>query len=614
MNNILISLLLFQLSALSAPPPLKFTDLGYRIQMENGDIQLEIDKKNGRIIKIIYQGDDVLGNGGSGYMQSYDANGFFTPGPVDMIIAQHDENVLDIGFSHRNSEFSIDYEFHYVLRPNESGFHNYIVYGYDAEKDSRTERLRLSQLNYALRLDGNVYTHFYDGNTSGMFPSLTEMKNSEKVMDATYRLSNGDVYTKYGHSALMDETHLLHGLMGQRHGAWIMMPTHEYLNATPIHSELTVHQGADTPLMLRHVQAGHQGVGSAFFSREEGSWEKWGGPWFFYFNKGGEMSDRLHDAQEVAEKLRNEWPFQWITDPRFSANRGRLTGCLLDENGKPVENARVVITQAAKGEKPGKSWPLQWRGYRFFGWTDDQGCFDIKDIWPDQYDLYAVADEVSGYYAKYDLEILPGETADSGPLIWQMPPRGQLLWQIGTLDRSGKGFGFSEQYREWGLWLKIQEKFPDGIIVYDADQNKTDELPFILAAYMKADETPYQPVLKIEFTVPETQTLEGNASLLLALADAIQHGSYPFVDVSLVLNGQPLATIQEKFQHGGAIHRSGIRGHCQEEEVSFPASLLNHGKNVFEIHIVPCRTPRTSFIGAPYIAIMFDAIRLEIFE
>jgi len=576
-----------------------------RIEMENRVIRLEIDKGSGAILKILLNGTNLVGSG-KGYMQSSDENGYSSPKQTELIIARNDEAVLDIGFAHQD-DFAVAYEFHYVIRPDEPGFYNYVVYGSDPDNPGEH---RLAQLNYLLRLDPGLFTHFADGNTSGVLPTPSVLRAGKKVMDATYALPDETVYTKYNHSAVMDEDHLVYGLLGSRYGAWVIMPSHEHLNSVPFNTELTLHQTASTPVLLRHVQAAHHGSGGAAFSTSDEPWEKWGGPWFFYFNRGGSMEARQQEAQALAETLAAEWPFQWLRDKRFATERGSLRGQLTDRDGSPMPHARIGITKAAKGEKP-FDFQQQWRGYRFFGWTDENGRFEIHNVWPDQYDLYAMKDDVPGRFSKYDFLVAANETTNLGLLNWQTPPAGRRLWQIGTIDRSGAEFGHGDDFRHWGLWMEIQKQFPEGIIAFDADHGEAREIPFILAAYMKADGTPYVPVLRIEFTLSEVPA-EATASLLVALADAIRHGPYPFADLSLTLNGQLLADIQGKFSHGGAIHRSGIRGFCQEETITFPASRLRPGKNVLELRLDPQRKPRTSFTGAPYISVMFDALRLEL--
>ncbi len=573
------------------------------VEMANREIRLEIDRNSGALLKLFYRGTNLVGKG-RGYMQSNDENGFLSPTRTKLTTARNDDEVIDVGFAHQH-EFAVDYECHYALRLGESGFYNYIVYG---SKPDNPGAHRLGQLNYALRLDPALFTHFADGANRDVLPTPAVLKAGEMVMDATYRLAAGTVYTKYNHAASMDENHRVHGLMGSRYGAWVIMPSHEHLNGVPFNTELTLHQTHNTPVLLRHVQAAHHGSGIAEFS--DGPWEKWGGPWFFYFNQGGTMREREHDARKLATKLAADWPFQWIRDKRFARERGTLRGQLTDQHGKPMKHARVVITRAARGGKP-VDFQQQWRGYRFFSWTDAKGRFELESVWPDHYDLHAMQDDVVGRFAKYDIPVSAKEITDLGALHWQAPSTGRRLWQIGTLDRSAVEFRYGDDFRHWGLWMEIEKQFPDGIITIDADNGAAKEIPHILAAYLKKDGTPYQPVLLVEFTLtepPEEQT----ASLLIALAGAGQRGEYPFVDLSLLLNGEPLAEITETFTRCGAIHRSGIRGHCQEETVTFPASRLRAGKNRLEIRLKPRNKPRNAFSGAPYVGIMFDALRMEV--
>jgi len=602
----------FWVFCLSIGPLYSFAALSLRkseasIVMENEKIRLEIDRENGRIVRILCEGMDLLDNGGVGYMQSYDENGFMSPKQTRMIVARNDEEVLDIGFVHQEA-FAIDYECHYALRPDEPGFYNYIVYGSKADDSGKH---RIDQLNYVLRLDPLLFTHFADGANVGELPTPQALEAGKKVMDATIELADGTVYTKYNHAANMDDHHRVHGLMGSGVGAWVIMPSHEFLNSVPFNSELTLHQTNTTPLLLRHVQAAHCGSGVLRFSTEEGFWQKWGGPWFFYFNRGDSMKALEKEAGALAERMTEEWPFQWIEDERFARERGCLSGRLIDGNGQPMAGALVVISQAADAQKP-FDFQQQWRGYRFYDWTDEKGRFEIEKIWPDRYDLCAMKDDVPGRFSRYDLSVAANEITNVGTFKWDTPVKGRLLWKIGTLDRSGAEFGHGDNYRHWGLWMKIQEQFPEGAIAFDADVDQARKLPFILAAYVDEDLTYYDPFLQLSFTVPEAPK-ESNAKLLLAVAEARPDGGRnSFTDLSLSLNGAPLAEVSETFTPGGAIHRSGIRGHCQEATITFPTSRLQVGENLLEIALKPSRKPGTKWTGAPHIAIMFDCLWLEL--
>jgi hypothetical protein len=40
---------------------------------------------------------------------------------------------------------------------------------------------------------------------------------------------------------------------------------------------------------------------------------------------------------------------------------------------------------------------------------------------------------------------------------------GKPLWQIGTLDRTAKEFRHGDEYRQWGLWMKYPQEFPNDV-------------------------------------------------------------------------------------------------------------------------------------------------------
>ena len=82
-----------------------------------------------------------------------------------------------------------------------------------------------AQLDYALRLDPQLFTWAaVDDDRIREFPKPSALVAKRMVMDATYPLEDGAIYSKYFYSAAMDENHRVHGAMGDGLGAWVIMP------------------------------------------------------------------------------------------------------------------------------------------------------------------------------------------------------------------------------------------------------------------------------------------------------------------------------------------------------------------------------------------------------
>ena len=156
------------------------------------------------------------------------------------------------------------------------------------------------------------------------------------LMDATYRLPSGDVYSKYFYSATMDEKHLVHGAMGRNLGIWIIMPSHEHLNGGPEHQELTVHQTDTTPVLLCHYNAGHYGAGGISSNSQDGSWSRASAPWFVYVNEVPDRGHAMAGCQTPGDSETSKWPYPWLNDARFQVHRARVAGILRFDDGNPV--------------------------------------------------------------------------------------------------------------------------------------------------------------------------------------------------------------------------------------------------------------------------------------
>ena len=130
---------------------------------------------------------------------------------------RNEPEFLDIAFANGNAQFPFELEMHYVLRTNEPGFHVYFALGHDASKHPGV--ITLSQLDYCPRVDPTIFTSAaVDDQRIKAFPPPSALNAGQEVMDATIRMADGTVYSKYFYSAAMDEEHHVHGAMGSDTG------------------------------------------------------------------------------------------------------------------------------------------------------------------------------------------------------------------------------------------------------------------------------------------------------------------------------------------------------------------------------------------------------------
>jgi hypothetical protein len=166
------------------------------ITLTNRHFAMTFEKRGGVLSSAKYHGRELLGVG-KGYVQIATADkDRRNAALLESRLAHREPATAEVAVVNVNPRFPFDVESRYVLRADEPGFHNYIVLGHDAEKHPGIHHL--GQLNFCLRVDPTTFTHAaVDDARLAAFPSPDSLKRSTVLMDATYRLPPGDVYSKY---------------------------------------------------------------------------------------------------------------------------------------------------------------------------------------------------------------------------------------------------------------------------------------------------------------------------------------------------------------------------------------------------------------------------------
>jgi rhamnogalacturonan endolyase len=556
------------------------------ITLTNRQVAIRFDKRDGALRSFAFNGRELLGNGGRGYVQCVTGN------KDDRVrwsyrVVRREAGLVEIAFANINPSFPFELETRYVLRDGDPGFYNYIILGHDAAKHPGA--FHMGQLDFCLRADPKIFTTAaVDDERIIPFPKPESLRGAPMLTDATYRLPDGSIYSKYFFSAAMDERHIVHGAAGDGVGLWIAMPSHEHLNGGPEHQELTVHQTDTTPVLLCHYIAGHYGASGIDSSA---TWTKYSAPWFVFANTG---TDLWADAKRRAAQDAAAWPFAWFDG---ATRRGNVTG-------KITGGARVIL--ASHEEKPSSlGWQQQWQGCRYAAWANADGRFTIRAVRPGVYDLFAWKPGVIGEFVKRGIRVGVGENVALGELAWTLPRR-ELLWQIGVPDRSAAEFGYAENFRQWGLWNKIPNE-----IKFVVGKNNDRDLPFEMAVSQNADNSWRLPRWQLQFDQRGART--GKAVLSLAFAESEENLFHtrrgPTVNVAL--NGAPLAQITD-LAYDGAAHRSGVSGLYQLREIEFDAAKLRDGANTLTLELARPRRGVGTTLGIPAAAVMFDCLRLEL--
>ena len=393
------------------------------------------------------------------------------------------------------------------------------------------------------------------------------------LQDSTYLLADGTVYTKYDASTYAYLEDRLHGVYGSGFGAWMISPSHEYVNGGPMKQELTVHIDATSgdAVLLNMLSASHFGTPSVTIP--DG---KIYGPWLVYFNDGS-----IEDALKQAAREDARWPYRWLSHPQYPLERSTVTGTLHLADGRPAAGATIILAL------PGGDVYSQGTDYIFFDRADLFGRFHIPHVRPGTYSLYAYATggllgDVTDQYEQDGITV-DRPWVDLGRLTWSPPHYRHLLWQIGTANRRATEFKLGNVPRQYGLWNQVPAN-----------------LTYTVGRSTPANDWYYAQTQVGTWTVnfELQETYSGTAHLTIALA-----GMSRTADVTVAINGATAGTYPA-FTNDAAIYRSANQsGYYHLIPITFSASLLQTGANAITFQA----TNVSSGGGA-----MYDCLKLEV--
>ncbi|MBP3843603.1 MAG: chitobiase/beta-hexosaminidase C-terminal domain-containing protein [Prevotella sp.] len=275
-------------------------------KLNNGLLEVTFDN-NGRItaIKDIKSGKEVMASDDNNQRGYFNFN--YRP--------SKDANVIDFGLECKNSGDIVQigksgsqqveliyptadaatpshqtWKIGYVMKAGVSGIYTYVI------MDGSSSYSELHEARYGWRVNPNIFNYAWVSDSQkGKMPTPTQMKNYvEEVQDATYKLDDGTIYTKYDWANFVKDDQL-HGIMGDGIGAWLISPSAEWVNGGPQKQELTVHATDTTPIILQTMHSRHFGAGEAVLESSDD--KKLFGPCLFYVNTGASQDAMIQDAK-----------------------------------------------------------------------------------------------------------------------------------------------------------------------------------------------------------------------------------------------------------------------------------------------------------------------------
>ena len=468
----------------------------------------------------------------------------------------------------------------YVMKKGVSGIYAYAIL------DGSSSYSELHEARFGWRVNPDIFNYAWVSDTQkGAMPTPTQMKNpTETVQDATFKLSDGSIYTKYDWANFVKDDQL-HGIMGDGIGAWLISPSTEWVNGGPTKQELTVHATDTTPIILQTLHSSHFGAGEAVLTGSDD--KKIFGPALFYVNSGSTQDAMVADAKSMASAEVEAWPYSWFTNNAdiksglvsVASERGTVSGKVNIDERFETTTVQVVLTQGT--EKP----LLDNNGYQYYTEATVGNTFQIKNVRPGTYQLYVYAlnGGATGTYTKSNVSVGSG-TNDLGTIEWDTDGVSEVLWRIGDADRTTKGFKLSDEKRHYGVWESVPET-----LTYTVGTSSESDWYY---AQVKNE-----GIWNIKFNYTES----ADAALRLTIATA---GASQTPKLEVKMNDNSLSSSSIAFNNDAAIYRSGVLGGRDSLIVlKVPAEYMNQGENTLSLKVWN--------LGSKIGGVMYDCIKLE---
>jgi rhamnogalacturonan endolyase len=479
---------------------------------------------------------------------------------------------------------------HYMLPANQTAFYAWAEVSHAATSPAAG----IVQCRFVIR-NSRLFTHaVVNAQRMGRMPKMDVVK---KLMNVTYLLGNGHVYTKYD-NCIFEAHHDLHGVTGHGLGLWMVFASNEYLNGGPLRQNSTVYM---PNVMIALFQSTHYGAGSVQVAAGR-KWTKFYGPFLVYVNHGKSMRAMYANARARQRQEALRWPYAWLHNPAYPLRRGTISGKLVNGHGKPITNAWMVLAA------PGKDWAMQADGYEFWTQSNAAGHFTIDNIRPRSYTLYATGANHFVSFQKPSVQIIAGRTTAMGTLIWHHRMAGKLLWEIGTADRSTRHFRHGDNIRHWGNFRWYPREFPNDVTYTIGKSTPAKDWNFAQWTwYCK------KPWWTIDFKLNKQPT--GIATLTFGFAATCPPPRKKVLVLDVSVNGHLVHKIR-LIKSGMAVYRSGGQdSDYQVRYVTFPAGLLKSGNNIIHLALQGAQpfprslaTQQRGRVGA----VMYDAVRLNV--
>ena len=589
--------------------------------LSNGNLDVTIEKKSGRVTSVVLGGQKLLGDG-SGYWSMSASSGksnvlgfgvskeqFISIDPASNG-GERAEVVCRFRGTGTDGAFPGTSEIRYAIDRQSSTLYATAVLGHE----TGDAPFRIGEGRFVIKLDAGIFDQLtVDRDRNWIMPTGKDWDagtplNLKEARRMTTGIHTGWAEHKYGYSAMLGDVPA-YGWLGSKRpfGVWMINPSIEYIAGGPTKMELTGHLdvgGDSLPTLLNMWHGSHYG-GTALTLDQNEKWSKVIGPFAVHFNQGGSPADLLKSAYQQAFAERDAWPYAWVRQDGYPlpAARGGLSGKFLvnETRAAPASGGRLWVgltapeyTSTDRRSKRVVGWQQDGKNYQYWVEAQPDGTFSLTGVRPGTYVMHAFADGVLGEFVRPDVSVVAGTLKPVGEIFWTPKRAGPTLWEIGIPDRSAAEFRNGDRYWHWGNYLKFKTDFPNGVnyIVGKSDWKKDWHIcqPLDLSADCEVlgDST-----WKVRF--PLATVPAGGTRLRVSFC-----GSREGSRLAVLANGMEVGKVV--LPEDGTMHRDSHRGMWFERSFDIPAGRLNSGENVLQF-----RLSGTAW----HQGLLYDYIRME---
>ena len=581
-----------------------------------GALLAVIDKATSNIVSLKLNGVETLNQLGNSRKGSYydltTSAGFETIGNCTFTVTKETPDVVDVSFKRvydpgTGQVTPVDADIHYVINKQDTGLYTYSV----LEHRPAYPKFDLGSWRQVLWIaqDGTNYLCekiYTDSLRSWQMPSVADFNAASatpvaEIVKLNTGVRAGKYDGKYEYSLPFWETPLYGHASDVNHiGSWIVLGSEEFFNEGPTFHDLNAAAG------ILHVCMNGVHYNAKGLEVQPGEqWRKMYGPYLIYTSTGATADDNWAAAQRRTQEEKAKWPYAWLTDNAeypLAAGRGSLTGrFVIQDRLKPSitgKNAWIGVTQLSN---PDQQWQFEEKNYQYWVKTDAQGNFNLANVRPGTYSLFAYTDGEVGEYSQQNVTVTAGTATSLGTVTWNIGrDNGQLLFEIGVPDRKAGEYKFGDfAYAEGFVQDKFNTTFANPIEYNVKDRNWATALPYAQSPYPTSATTQVPWKWRLNFNLPATLPTSGNVTLTLAFASSDRSNEFVYVNDET----RTFTTFYPDNGGGNAFIRQSNYAKYGLKRISIPISRLRPGANTITLMMASSQAMANH--------VMYDYISLE---